>query len=197
MWKENCKIWTDLPREHFHQGSCPASTATHCSTFEGRIAEESESNFVTAPDSKLTLGNSNFLINNNNTIFKILLQIITNILLRQCLENWLMNKVIFKTKLWLWCKPTKLRKHKVKRECQSQLCISWLQLLCTSLPFQRAFYWVSAPYLCQLRYSKKNISKFSQLKSLTVFRGRNGYAFGQDMLNTRRWTNGLITVLRT
>lgn len=43
----------------------------------------------------------------------------------------------------------------------------------------------------------KNISTCRQLKGLIAFSTKNGRVFGQDMLNTGRGTNGLITLLCT
>lgn len=59
--------------------------------------------------------------------------IATNIL-RQCLENWLINKVIFKSKLWFWRKPTKARKHQVKEGVSISTSHFLALLVCPSLP---------------------------------------------------------------
>lgn len=59
-----------------------------------RTADETESVFATAPDPRLTPYHSNMLIADNN-----IKNIVTNIL-GQCLENQLISRVIFNTKLW-------------------------------------------------------------------------------------------------
>lgn len=59
--------------------------------------------------------------------------IATNIL-RQCQENWLINKVRFKSKLWFWHKPTKSRKHQVKEGVSISTSRFLALLVCPSLP---------------------------------------------------------------
>lgn len=59
--------------------------------------------------------------------------IATNIL-RQRLKKWLINKVIFKSKLWFWCKATKARKHQVKEGVSISTLHFLALLVCPSLP---------------------------------------------------------------